>query len=108
MTNDSIVVRIGCHTFHTTRRPDNTYISEAVDEGVLLPPPLDPNRVLAIFPSKSSPDTQHYVKMSEQGPYCTCMGFVGHHHCWHTDLVKDVLDQGIVIDTPMVIRKETK
>ena len=35
---------------------------------------------------------------------CTCAGFGYRHYCWHTDMIKDILNQGIAIDKPIVIK----
>ncbi|KKK89293.1 hypothetical protein LCGC14_2734580, partial [marine sediment metagenome] len=61
-------------------------------------------KLLGVFESKSEPGTFHYTIQYPSGEIsCTCKGSIRGDH-WHTDLIKDILSQGIKIEKPIVIK----
>ncbi|KKK85480.1 hypothetical protein LCGC14_2772880 [marine sediment metagenome] len=61
------------------------------------------SKLLGVFESKSEPGTFHYTIQYPSGEIsCTCKGSIHGSH-WHTDLIKDILSQGIVINKPIVV-----
>lgn len=63
------------------------------------------SRILGKIESKSRVGEFNYIVQYPSGEViCTCTGFGYRHYCWHTNLIKDILNQGITIDRPIVIK----
>ena len=61
-------------------------------------------KILAKLESKSRIGEFNYVvQYPDNTIICTCAGFGYRHYCWHTDMIKDILSQGTVIDKPIVV-----
>lgn len=69
--------------------------------------PLLSSPIVGKFESESNPGSYHLTKrMSDGKLICTCTGWIIHQHCWHTDLLLEIL-QGVswevLVKNPIIL-----
>jgi hypothetical protein len=88
-------------TFNELNKTNYTEDLKVDPKGISLPQ----SPVIGEFESSSSPGTFHKTKRASDGTLiCPCTGWITHGHCWHTDLLMEILvytDWKVLAKTPV-------